>query len=486
MQMLLLVALPSAVAALRGVPRSALQPPDVHSSVRTRHARTIASWPAPLRDAGAPAISPVDYGADPTGIQDSSPAFLRAMAALLNHTRGSMSAGIADLGGAVLDLGGGEYSLSSPLVIPQMVGNVHIIDGTLRAREGFPPAAYVLQVGASPCHAGSQASCNENIGLSGLTIDGGHVAAGALAINSTMGATLDASSAIFGFVDCGIALNGGHEAMITETWVAAYFWDSPLKARNQATGICVNGNDHVVTNVIVFSALVGIAVNGEANLFSGVHTWNTMTSMGGVGIVNNARSSRFEGCYLDYTDLRLTVAESLSISSSFFLGNAQLEFRAPAPASAVRGVYISGSVYSMTTLPPIKVNETEGSWTSVTDLVVEGQVWGLRPSVQPHTGITKASKTWMGSCNYGFAHPALVIDFSDVLAFPNITASNATRSISNIACSANDPQCGVTLAIEQPNPLAVSVVCQWFGAAVSFVVTLDQSADSGLGVAGSL
>jgi hypothetical protein len=59
-------------------------------------------------------------------------------------------------------------------------------------------------------------------------------AAGALAINSTMGATLDASSAVFGFERCGIALNGGHEAMVSETWVAAYFWSDALKAHNQA------------------------------------------------------------------------------------------------------------------------------------------------------------------------------------------------------------------------------------------------------------
>jgi hypothetical protein len=395
-----------------------------------------------------------------------------------------MSDGIVDLGGAVLDLGGGTYSLSAPLVVPQMVGNMRIIDGELRARAGFPAGAAVVQVGASPCTAGPQASCNENIGLSGLTIDGRHLAAGALAINSTMGATLDASSAVFGFERCGIALNGGHEAMVSETWVAAFFWSDALKAHNQATGICINGNDHVLTNVIVFSALVGVAVNGEANLIAGVHTWNTMTSLGGVGILNNAAASRFEGCYFDFTDLRLTVAESLAITSSFFLGNAQLEFRAPRAGSAVRGVYVAGSVYSMTTRPPIAVNETEGAWTSVTDLVVEGQVWGARPSAQPRTGVTKASKTWAGTCNFGGGSaPPLVIDFSDVLAFPSVTASNATRSLGGVTCSAFDPQCGVVLALQQPDPRAVAVACIWQGKFISFTATIDQSADSAVGVA---
>jgi hypothetical protein len=466
----------AAASPPRGVPRDALRP-DVHASVRARHARVMAAWPAPRRDAAAPTISPVDFGADPTGVADSSAAFSRAMGALLNRTRGKMAAGIADLGGAVLDLGGGTYSLSAPLVVPQFFGNMRIIDGTMRARAGFPADAFVLQIGASPCSAGQQASCNENIGLSGLTIDGSHIAAGALSINSTMGATLDSSSAVFGFERCGIAIYGGHETMITETWVAAYFWDNPLKARNQATGICIDGNDHYVTNVIVYSALVGIAVNGAANLFQGVHTWNTMTSMGGVGILNNATSSRFEGCYFDYTDLRLVVAESLSITSSFFLGNAQLEFRAPRAASAVRGVYVAGSVYSMTTLPPIKVNETEGAWTNVTDLIVEGTVWGTRPTAQPRAGVSRASKTWAGACN----NASIVIDFSDVLVFPSTTV--ATRTLSGLACRAQAPQCGVRLAVEQPDPRAVAVLCMWEGPDVQFTATIDQSADSAVGVA---
>ncbi len=37
--------------------------------------------------------------------------------------------GIMDLGGAVLDLHGGVYLLSAPVVIPAFYGNFHIMDG---------------------------------------------------------------------------------------------------------------------------------------------------------------------------------------------------------------------------------------------------------------------------------------------------------------------------------------------------------------------
>ena len=384
-----------------------------------------------------------------------------------------MSSGISNLGGATLDLAGGTYSLSAPLLIPQMYGNLRIIDGTLRAHPTFPPGGTVLQVGASPCTVDGQKSCNENVALSGLVVDGGHIAAGCIAINSTMGATLDSSSAVFGFSGCGIAINGGHETMVEETWVAAYFWSDKNKEHTDSTGICVNGNDHYLTNIIVFSARTGVAVSGAANLLSGVHTWNCATGNGGVGVLNSASQNRFEGCYFDYTDLRLTVAVDLTIASSFFLGNAQLEFRAPAPASEVRGVYISGSAYYSTTAAPFLVNETQGTWTSISDFVVEGLLWG--GSAQPRAGLSRASKAWQGRCADG----PMRIDFSDVLAFPS--ALTATRTISSFSCDTAYKPCGVAvLALAQPDTRAAVVQCEG-GGNVSFTVTVDQSVDSALG-----
>ena len=74
-----------------------------------------------------------------------------AVTALLAHARGNMSDGIRDLGGAVLDLQGGTYLLSQPLAIPQYVGNLRVIDGTLRASPAFPPAEFVLTIGGGVC-----------------------------------------------------------------------------------------------------------------------------------------------------------------------------------------------------------------------------------------------------------------------------------------------------------------------------------------------
>jgi hypothetical protein len=240
--------LPLAAAHFLRVPHEHLFPPALHPRTAAAHRRAMRAWRAPAAAApGSPLLTPVAFGADPTGKADASPAFSQLLGVLRDRCAGvgrNMSDGIADCGGLVVDLQGGAYVLSQPLHIPQFLGNLRVIDGTLRAAPAFPPSEFLLAVGDLPCKTQSgQGSCNENVGLSGLTLDGAHVAAGCLRITATMGATLDASSAVFGFNQTGILLQGGHEAMISETWVAAYFWSEKQKEKTNTTGILIAGND---------------------------------------------------------------------------------------------------------------------------------------------------------------------------------------------------------------------------------------------------
>ena len=324
-------------------------PPSLHPRTASAHRRMVRGWKRAAPAApGSPLLTPVDFGADPTGKVDASPAFAELLAALQARCAGvarNMSDGIADCGGLVVDLQGGDYLLSQPFLVPQYVGNLRVIDGTLRAAPTFPPAEFLLGVGDVPCKPPSgQGSCNENVGLAGLTLDGGHVAAGCLRITATMGATLDSSSAVFGFNQTGILLQGGHEAMISETWVAAFFWSQKEKEKTNTTGILIAGNDHFLSDVIVFSARVGVALHGAANKLVNVHTWNQATGNGGIGILNAMSQNIFVGCYLDFTDLVLESAQFISFTGGFFLGNAQLVFAAQKPADAVLGVSLLANV----------------------------------------------------------------------------------------------------------------------------------------------
>ena len=58
-----------------------------------------------------------------------------------------MASGIRNLGGAMLDLAGGVYLISSPIVAPNFVGNIRFGgSGTLRASTSFPKDRYLIEI----------------------------------------------------------------------------------------------------------------------------------------------------------------------------------------------------------------------------------------------------------------------------------------------------------------------------------------------------
>ena len=178
-------------------------------------------------------LDPVSFGADPSGNLDSTAAFARAMAALTNttsHANDPLADCIANLGGATLDLGGGEYLISAPLVIPPHVGNVRIRGGTLRASPSFPSDRFLIEVGEANCASGcdgkpeKQGVCNEMIGLDSLFLDASHIAAGGVLSQATMGTTVGPSCFFIGFNEAGLRVNGGHETILSDSWLAEYYW----------------------------------------------------------------------------------------------------------------------------------------------------------------------------------------------------------------------------------------------------------------------
>eukprot|EP01046_Picozoa_sp_COSAG06_P043837 COSAG06_NODE_5808_length_3262_cov_1.917800_1_plen_332_part_00 len=174
--------------------------------------------PAP---AGGGVINPSTFGADPTGARDSTAAFAKAVDMLLHggeRRRSTLSSNITDLAGAVLDLAGGEYLLSAPIVIPQFYGNFQISGGTLRASPAFPADAHLITIGAAPCNPDYAASCNEFIGLSNLLLDASHTAAGAIRIISAMGVSVGPAVFVERFTHTGIQIDDGHETLIHESW----------------------------------------------------------------------------------------------------------------------------------------------------------------------------------------------------------------------------------------------------------------------------
>jgi hypothetical protein len=147
-------------------------------------------------------VSPLDFGADPLGKRDSTAALQQCVTACVNysasidalgHFAGDASFGngryIANAGGCLIDLGGGEFLLSSTVMIPEYIGNLQLGHGSLVADEAFANGTFLLQVGIPGSCNVPQGSCNLDLGFPELFLDGRHVASG-LQINNVMGTTV--------------------------------------------------------------------------------------------------------------------------------------------------------------------------------------------------------------------------------------------------------------------------------------------------------
>ena len=122
-------------------------------------------------------VNPTDFGADPTGRTDSTMAFQKAIDVLFNvsaYADREMASGIHNLGGATLDLKGGEFLISEPIRVPPLVGNVRIRGGTLRASATFPSHSFLIEIGGNDVTCvpkDSQGVCNEFVAVEDMFLD---------------------------------------------------------------------------------------------------------------------------------------------------------------------------------------------------------------------------------------------------------------------------------------------------------------------------
>jgi hypothetical protein len=173
-------------------------------------------------------ISPLTFGADPSGTRDSSTAIQAAMQALRRLCGGQTVSGsgnstrhlafrVTDCGGVTLDLEGGVYLLSQPMVLPAG-GNLHITGGSLRAAASFPRDRWLMESGvdclwhcegAAECKVWQNSTlCHEDVTISNVYFDANRVASGGLLMSNTMGCLVTACYFI-GFVSSGIKVVRG-------------------------------------------------------------------------------------------------------------------------------------------------------------------------------------------------------------------------------------------------------------------------------------
>ncbi|KAK1280684.1 Polygalacturonase QRT3 [Acorus gramineus] len=374
----------------------------------TAAARSLSStWDGPLRSR---ILNPIEYGADPTGAGDSSDAFMQAVADAYSMRRGlELLPGISDLGGVVIDLQGGNYNISKPIVFPSGSGNLVMQGGTLRASPTFPPDGYLIDL-QSPTSAPNNYHY-EDITFRDLLFDSSYVSGGLHVLDSVR--TRVDNCFFIHFSTRGILVESGHETFVSNTFLGQHVTagGDPLERNFTGTAIELASNDNVLTDIAIFSAATGVVLRGQANILTGVHCYNKATFWGGVGVLVSLPGlgqTRIDNCYMDYTGIVLEDPVQVHITNAFFLGDANIVLKSK--NGKVSGLNIVDNMFSGSNkgVPIVHLDESGGAFRDVNQVVIDrNNVNGMALKASVARSVTRAQGSqW-------------VFDFSPVLVFPN-------------------------------------------------------------------
>ncbi|KAL1537551.1 Polygalacturonase qrt3 [Salvia divinorum] len=363
---------------------------------------------APPRSPSGPFVYHVTaYGADPTGRNDSTDAVLRAIGdALGGPGRGVLFEGIVNLGGARVDLDGGNYLISRPLLFPVSGrGNLAIHGGTLTASNDFPNDGYLIDLSSS-----SNSTYNyEFITFRDLLLDSSY-RGGGIRVTNSLRTTID-NCYITRFNTTGILAQGGHETYIRTSYLGQHVTAGGDSGERSFSGTAISlaGNDNTVSNVVIFSAQTGILVTGQANLISGVHCYNKAAGFGGVGIhlrLPGLTQTRIVDSYMDYTGIVAEDPVQLTVANTFFLGDAFILFRSV--KGVMSGVTVVDNMFAGSDRG-VEIVQMEGRFGEVDQVAVDrNAVRGM------------AVKTTVARARVDGEGPSWTADLRAALLFPNL------------------------------------------------------------------
>ncbi|KAK6916978.1 hypothetical protein RJ641_017729 [Dillenia turbinata] len=363
------------------------------------------------------------YGADPTGKNDSTESLLKAFSdAIKDPSERFLMSGIVDIGGARIDLDGGDYLISLPLRFPVAgIGNVVIHGGTLRASANFPADGYLIELSSTKINKSethksirdrlqSQPYNYEYITLRDLMLDCNFRGGGISVINS-LRTSID-NCYISHYSTDGILVQGGHETYIRNSYLGQHInaGGDPSERNFSGTGISLIGNDNAVTDVVIFSALIGIFISGQGNIISGVHCYNKATTLGGIGIYLefiDLTQNRIVNSYFDFTGIVAEDPVQVHITNNFFLGDAFILLKSI--NGVIKGVNIVDNMFSGSGRG-IEIVQLEGEFKEIDQVVVDrNNVNDMKVKSTVAKGLVQGNgSSW-------------TVDFSSTLLFPNLT-----------------------------------------------------------------
>ena len=212
----------------------------------------------------------------------------------------------------------------------------------------------------------------------------------------------------------GILVQDGHETYIRNSFLGQHITAGGDPGERNFSGTAINlmGNDNAVTDVVIFSAAIGVMISGQANTLSGVHCYNKATGFGGTGIylkLPSLTQTRIVNCYLDYSGIVAEDPVQLTISSSFFLGDAYILFKSV--KGLAKGINIVDNMFSGSNkgIEIVQLDQSKGPFKQIDQVVVDrNNVNGMNLKATVAKGSVQGKGT------------SWTIDFSPVLLFPNL------------------------------------------------------------------
>ncbi|XP_058072173.1 polygalacturonase QRT3-like [Magnolia sinica] len=374
---------------------------------------------------------PIGYGADPTGVQDSSDAFMSCITDAFAVQKGlQLMAGITDLGGVVIDLQGGDYKIGKPIRFPPAFGNVVIHGGTLRASSDFAPEGYLIELSQdesatakllktsviqehefADMKLGHVSFQYEDITVRDILFDSNFRGGGIVVIDAVR--TRIDNCFFIHFTTEGILVERGHETFISSSFLGQRLTagGDPHEKEFSGTAIDLASNDNTITDVAIFSAAIGVVLRGQANILTGVHCYNKATYWGGIGVhvkLAGLGQTRIDNCYMDYTGILLEDPVQVHITNGFFLGNANIVLKSV--KGRISGLNIVDNMFAGSGwgTPIVHLDESMGQFTSIDQVVIE------RNNVRE-----MKLKSTVGKVTVAGKGTQWVANFTSELVFPN-------------------------------------------------------------------
>ncbi|MBA0833740.1 hypothetical protein Goarm_006163 [Gossypium armourianum] len=404
---------------------------------------------------------PIAYGADPTGVQESSDAISQALNdAFQVQTTLQMLPGLKDLGGVVIDLLGGSYKISNPIRFPASGGAnivnllgislnfedkqaektleayglafaaMHVLSmprclyilvkgGSLRASDTFPSDRHLIEVWSPNSQPSTPTGFNdakdENVGIyyedvtfRDILFDSSFRGGGIFVIDS---ARIRIDNCFFlHFSTQGILVQKGHETFISSCFLGQVSTVGGDKGERgfSGTAIQLSSNDNAITDIAIFSAAIGILLIGQANIVTGVHCYNKATAFGGVGILvkSTAALTRIDNCYLDFTAIVMEDPVQVHVTNGLFLGDANVVLK-PIKGQ-ISGLNIVNNMFNGNSGNMVPNIQLDGTFSTVNQVVIQ------------HNNVNGMSlKSTVGEMTVAGNGTKWVADFSSLLVFPD-------------------------------------------------------------------